>query len=314
MNTLHFVYAIEVEKTGSITQAADNLFMSQPTLSKAVKDLEETLGFTVFKRTPRGVVPTRKGTEFLNHAKKIVRQIEKMELALRTGDASHQTFSIAIPRAAYVMAAVPAFLRSLDASGGAEFDVQEASSMRVIEAVSASHFVLGVIRCHAEDEDYFLKSLAEKDLQWETVWEAAYVAVMAADHPLESRKRLAPEELLPCLEVAYGDEEVPYIRVSEAEPLPGGSGKRVLVYARSTWLELLRACPGAYAWSEPMSQAVLEENGLVQRQCPGSGRFKDFLISRAGYRFSALDRAFLRELFRQRDLACPPVCQFGNPV
>ena len=63
MNTLHFVYAIEVEKAGSITQAADNLFMSQPTLSKAVKDLEETLGFAVFRRTPRGVVPTRKGSK-----------------------------------------------------------------------------------------------------------------------------------------------------------------------------------------------------------------------------------------------------------
>ena len=69
MHTQYFTYALEVEKTGSITQAAENLFMSQPTLSKAIKDLESSLGFPVFKRSSRGVVPTRKGAEFLQHAK-----------------------------------------------------------------------------------------------------------------------------------------------------------------------------------------------------------------------------------------------------
>ena len=49
MNTLYFNYALEVEKTASITQAADNLFMTQPTLSKAIKDLENSLGFSIFR-------------------------------------------------------------------------------------------------------------------------------------------------------------------------------------------------------------------------------------------------------------------------
>lgn len=61
MNTQYFIYAIEVEKTGSITQAANNLFMSQPTLSKAIRDMEASVGFPVFKRTSKGVVPTQRG-------------------------------------------------------------------------------------------------------------------------------------------------------------------------------------------------------------------------------------------------------------
>lgn len=316
MNTLHFVYAIEVEKAGSITQAADNLFMSQPTLSKAVKDLEETLGFAVFKRTPRGVVPTRKGAEFLSHAKKIVRQIEKMELSLRTGDASHQLFSAAIPRAEYAMRAVSEFILSLDVSGGAEFDIQEASSMRAIDAVADSHFVLGLIRYHVEDEDYFLKSLAEKGLQSQTVWESSYVALMGRDHPLASRGNLAPEDFLPYWEIAFGDGDVPYIRVSEAEPLPGSAAgsRRILVYARASQMDLLRANRLAYIWSCPAPQDFLRENGLVQLPCRGAGQFKDVLISRAGYRLSGLDQAFLRHLEAQRNLAGSPVCHFGNPV
>lgn len=56
MNTLHFKYAVEVEKTGSISQAAENLFMAQPNLSKAIRELEDTLGITIFRRTSKGVV------------------------------------------------------------------------------------------------------------------------------------------------------------------------------------------------------------------------------------------------------------------
>ena len=66
MNTLHFKYALEVEKTGSITQAADNLYMGQPSLSKAIKELEDTLNIEIFKRSPRGMVPTEEGARFLS--------------------------------------------------------------------------------------------------------------------------------------------------------------------------------------------------------------------------------------------------------
>ena len=65
MNTLHFKYAVEVEKTGSISQAAENLFMAQPNLSKSIKELEDTLGIGVFERTSKGVIPTIQGKEFL---------------------------------------------------------------------------------------------------------------------------------------------------------------------------------------------------------------------------------------------------------
>ena len=83
MNTQYFIYAIEVEKTGSITQAANNLFMSQPTLSKAIRDMESSVGFPVFKRTSKGVVPTQRGTEFLIYAKKIAAQLQKMDAILQ---------------------------------------------------------------------------------------------------------------------------------------------------------------------------------------------------------------------------------------
>ena len=69
MNILHLKYAVEVEKTSSITKAAENLFMGQPNLSRSIKDLEETLGIKIFRRTSKGIVPTIQGEEFLTYAK-----------------------------------------------------------------------------------------------------------------------------------------------------------------------------------------------------------------------------------------------------
>lgn len=114
MNTQYFVYAIEVEKAGSITQAANNLFMSQSTLSKAIKELEASMGFSVFRRSSRGVVPTQKGEEFLTHAKKMTAQIQKMELAPHAQDASHQLFSLAIPQVGYIAQTVSEYVCSFD--------------------------------------------------------------------------------------------------------------------------------------------------------------------------------------------------------
>ena len=105
MNTQYFIYAIEVEKTGSITQAASNLFMSQPTLSKAIKDMEESVGFSVFKRSAKGMIPTQRGLEFLAHAKRIAAQVQKMEQALQAHEAEqrHTISFLTVPSLAAVL-------------------------------------------------------------------------------------------------------------------------------------------------------------------------------------------------------------------
>ena len=79
MNLLHLKYAVEVEKTGSITRAAERLYMGQPNLSKAIRELEDSLGITIFRRTSKGVVPTREGAVFLGYAKSIAAWVEQVE-------------------------------------------------------------------------------------------------------------------------------------------------------------------------------------------------------------------------------------------
>lgn len=310
MNTQYFRYALEVEKTGSITQAANNLFMSQPTLSKAIKDMEETVGFPIFRRSSKGVVPTHRGTEFLAHARKIAAEVQKMEQALRRQDSTHQLFSLAIPRASYIAQATAEFMPTFNQCENMEIDILEDSSMHVLDGVADGLFVLGIIRCHVEDRDYFIKSIGEKDLQYETIWSGSYVALMHQDHPLAQQESLTCADFLPYIELAYGDEKVPYIRNSEAKTTSGilRNEKRILIYNRAMQFDLLRRNPLAYIWTSPVPTEVLERNHLVQRQCACNHRcqFEDILISRAGYRFSNLDRSFMDHLYLQRNQVAYP--------
>lgn len=300
MNTLYFKYALEVEKTASITQAADNLFMTQPTLSKSIKDLETNVGFPIFRRTSRGVVPTQKGQVFLEHARKIVAQLDKMELDCQIRDSVNQVFSLAIPRASYISQAAAKFLCTFDNSREMELVVMETSSLKAIESVADGTFVLGIIRYHVEDEEYFLKSLTEKGLQYENLWQSHYVALMPQNHPLAYSPKLQYEDFAPYIEVTFGDDFVPYVRNSEVLPL---NNKRILVYDRAMQFDLLRANPLAYMWVSPVPRELLLQNGLVQRKCKNSSQFKDILISRVGYRYSKLDRAFMDALSIQRNAA-----------
>ena len=79
MNLVHLKYAVEVARCGSINKAAENLYMGQPNLSRAIKELENSLGITIFQRSSKGMVLTPEGEGFIAYAQKILRQVDEIE-------------------------------------------------------------------------------------------------------------------------------------------------------------------------------------------------------------------------------------------
>ena len=93
MNLSYLKYAVEVEKTGSITKAAQNYYMNQPHLSKIIRELERDLGCPIFDRTSRGMIPTVRGEEFLRYAKGIMEQEAQLDkLCSRNKECPHGHF------------------------------------------------------------------------------------------------------------------------------------------------------------------------------------------------------------------------------
>ena len=109
MNLLYLKYAVEVAACGSINKAAEKLYIDQPNLSRSIKELESSLGVTIFERSARGMRPTPDGEAFLIYAKTILNQVNTLESMFKKTAAPKKRFSVSVPRAGYISAAFTEF-------------------------------------------------------------------------------------------------------------------------------------------------------------------------------------------------------------
>lgn len=304
MKTLHLKYVVEVAKTGSITLAAENLYMNQPNLSKAIKELETTVGIDIFKRTSKGIVPTEKGEEFLSYAKNILAQIEEMESLYKSGKENKISFSLSAPRASYISHAFTLFVGELDEAKELEINFKETNSMKTIKNVAEGEYHLGIIRYQKNHERYFVNFMRDKGLQYENVWEFECLVLMSKNNPLALAHNISYNELNKCIEIVHGDLTVPYLSSTEIKKNENRKHKKrqVYVYERGSQFDLLNQVTDSYMWVSPLPQQQLERYGLIQRKCSASNPiYKDIIIYQKGYKLTKIDKVFIEELNRVKD-------------
>lgn len=302
MNTQHLKYAIEVERTGSITQAADNLFIGQPSLSKAIKELEDSLGIVIFKRTSKGAAPTEKGSEFLKYARAVMAQIEKMESLYRPGHPDRQELSVSIPRSSYIALAATAFAAELNAEKEVDVSVFETDSMKALENVLQGRSEFCIVSYRLKDEPFYKDYLAAHELRSEPVWEYELSVAFSRKHPLAERTPLRAEALFPFVEVVLADETMPYIPVRESSRPDLREDKHVHVCDRMNQLEMVSRIPGAYMWSAPMPEEILVRYALSQRSCPHEeGKCRDVLVCHREHEFTGVEKRFVNKLYEHRN-------------
>jgi len=299
MNILHLKYAVEVEKTGSINKAAKNLLMGQPNLSRAIRELEESLGVTLFKRTSKGMSPTPQGEEFLQYARKILAQIDEVEAMYRNRNEDKQMFSISVPRASYIACAFTEFAKSIDTKKQAEILYNETNSMRAISNILQADYKLGIIRYQTTYEEYFKALLHEKGLSHEVIVEFSYQVVMSKHHPLANKSIIKLSYLSEYIEIAHADPYVPLMPQLDAKKaeLSEFVDKRIFVFERGSQFDLLSSVTSTFMWVSPIPQRLLDQYGLVQKTCPeNKKKYKDVLVYRKGYHFTELDKKFICKL------------------
>ncbi|MEG1912311.1 MAG: LysR family transcriptional regulator [Cloacibacillus sp.] len=296
-NIQHLRYAVEVERTGSISRAAENLYMGQPHLSKAIRELEEDMNITIFNRTTKGVAPTPQGERFLEYARNILAQIDELESLYKPSGA--RSFSISLPRASYAAAAFAKFAALLDDAEGLDLRYCETNPMQVIKDVSEGRSDMGIVRCQIIHEKYFLTAIHERSLKSERLWEFEYMALMSKRHPLAMAPEVTYSGLRHYTEIVHDDNSVPAMPVSEARLLAQTheKKKKIAVYERGIQFELLRALPSSYIWVSPMPEATLALHGLVQKRCgDADNKYHDILIWRSNYTFTNEDDSFIKKL------------------
>jgi len=294
MNIQHLRYAVEVEKTRSITEAAENLYMSQPNLSRAIHELESALDFQIFERTPKGVNPTEKGEEFLQYARSVLAQFDELVELYEKKAGDDRVMRLSVPRSSYIAEAFTRFAQLI--GPGTTLDYKETNALRAIRNVVEDGYDIGIVRYQADYEKYFLNKFRENGLQYQELWSFRYLAMMRADHPAARKQAVTLRDLWGGVGVGQGDLFVP--SMPKVNLMANNAGARLIhTYDRTSQFELLAALPNAYAWVAPVPEKALRRYGLVLRPCEDyAARHKDTLIYRRQYMLSPTDEMFLEQL------------------
>lgn len=303
MNILHLKYAVEISKTKSISKAAENLYMGQPNLSRAIKELEESLGITIFERTTKGIRVTPDGEEFLQYAKSIISQVEDVEAMYRNGHVKKQKFSACVPRASYISYAMAEFAKHIDTQTPADIFYKETNSMRTINNILNDTFNLGIVRYQTAFEKYYKSLFSAKKLVTETITEFNYCLLMSREHPLADKDDIELPELAPYVEITHGDPYVPsmpQIDVKKAE-MSEFVDKRIYVFERASQYLLLQTVPNTFMWVSPLPDELLDKYGLIQKKCKAVSKvYKDVLIYQSDYKLTELDNIFIGEVLKAK--------------
>lgn len=187
-------YFVEVAAEGSISAAADLLFVSQPTMSAAMKDLEHRVGCTLFTRSARGVTLTEDGTEFLGYARQVVEQAELLEQRYLGRPPSRRLLAVSTQHYSFV---VDAFVRMVRASDAAEyaFTLRETRTWDIIEDVRTLRSELGVLYRNDFNQKVLDKLLRDSALAFTPLFLATPHIFIARTNPLAERERVTLGDL-----------------------------------------------------------------------------------------------------------------------
>lgn len=231
-------YIIKIVECGSITEAARQLYISQPSLSSAVKEIENELGIEIFYRTAKGITLSLDGSEFLSYARQIVEQTELMEQRYLDKKPSKQIGSISTQHYAFAVNAFVNVIAALD-TDEYEFTLRETRTYEIIEDVKNFRSEIGILYMNEFNEKVISKLLKENRLVFTPLFTADPHVFISSAHPLSQQASLTLSNLeaYPCLAFEQGEYNSFYFSEEILSTVP--HQKVIRVSDRATLFNLL---------------------------------------------------------------------------
>lgn len=288
-------YAIMIADCGSINEAAKNLFISQPSLSGAIKELEKEIGIHVFRRNNRGITITAEGKEFLSYARQMIEQYELIQKRYLKQTAKKR-FHVSMQHYTF---AVNAFANLVKQFGMDEYEfaVYETRTHEIMEDVKTFRSEIGILFMNDFNEKVMTKMLMEHELVFHPLFSCNTYVYLSASNPLANQSVITLKQLedYPCLIFDQGEYNSFYYH---EEVLSTYEYKKVIkVNDRATILNMMVAINGYTLCS-----------GIICEELNGSG-FKAVLldsqekmtigyITRSGMSLSHLGQLYIEELLK----------------
>lgn len=236
-------YAIEIAKKGSMNAAAKSLYISQPSLSNAIRELESEINFEIFIRTNRGISVSAKGKEFLGYASQLVEQEKILEQQYLGTSSEKQTFGVSTQHYTF---AVNAFSQLVKEMNPEEFDFmfRETTLLEVISDVKSYRSELGILYMNAFNESTIQRHLNEANLTFMELFKASTYILVGKKHPLASKKEIRFRDLRPFIFLSFGKGEFNSRYFSEETLNILDHKKNIKVSDRSTLFYLIHTLNG----------------------------------------------------------------------
>ena len=199
-------YVITVAETGTITEAAKKLYISQPSLTNAIHDLEKEMNVEIFHRTNKGIDISKEGEDFLGYARQVLEQAAILEDKYKNGSGGKKQFCVSTQHYSF---AVNAFVDLIQQYGQEEYDfsLRETQTYEIIEDVAKMKSEIGILFLNEFNEKVLRKLMKATDLEFHPLFTARPHVFISRRHPLADHTIITNEEL----------EAYPYLSFEQGE-------------------------------------------------------------------------------------------------
>lgn len=236
-------YIVKIVETGSMNEAAKQLFITQPSLSNAIRDLEREMGIKIFIRNPKGITLTKDGVEFLSYARQILEQTALLEERYKSKDTNRELFSVSSQHYAFVVNAFVSLLKGADMSRY-ELFLRETRTYEIIDDVKNFRSEIGVLFLNSYNRDVLTKMFDDNRLTYTSLFQAHPHIFVSQDNPLANRDIVTMKDLedFPYLSYDQGIHNSFYFSEEIFSQIP--HKKSIVVSDRATLFNLLIGLDG----------------------------------------------------------------------
>lgn len=280
-------YVTTVAQTGTITEAADRLYISQPSLTNAIHELEKEMNIQIFNRTNKGISISKEGEDFLGYARQILEQAAILEDKYKGSGGGKKQFCVSTQHYSF---AVNAFVDLIKEYGQEEYDfsLRETQTYEIIEDVAHMRSEIGILFINDFNEAVINKILKSHDLEFHRLFVATPHVFISRKHPLAGKSIITNEELTPYPYLSFEQGEHNSFYFSEEIFSASERKKNIRVRDRATLFNLLiglngyTVCSGVIDRKLNGKDIIAVELAEESDMCIGYISHRKSMISRLG--------------------------------
>ncbi|MBP2623148.1 LysR family transcriptional regulator [Streptococcus oricebi] len=213
MNIQQLRYVVAIANSGTFREAAEKMYVSQPSLSISVRDLEKELGFKIFRRTSSGTFLTRKGMEFYEKAHELVKGFDIFQNQYANPEEERDEFSIASQHYDFLPPLITAFSKKYP--NDKNFRIFESTTVQILDEVAQGHSEIGIIYLNEQNRKGVMQRINKLGLEVVELIPFKTHIYLRKNHPLVQKEQVTLEDLVGLPTVRFTQEKDEYLYYSE---------------------------------------------------------------------------------------------------